>query len=179
MATLKDFYDARTSAGYTWGYSSDVNGTVAGESDGIAVSWIRDASGNLFSQNGRAFDIQRRYPLPVEVATTRALDSDFVVSAERNARVSYTIETTTAATGAGDNDSEALVELVIDGVVRHSARNRIVATLTAILGLLGLSLTSNVQRWVLSGYVSAGQTVRLVTSGTGTAALLSVQEVLQ
>lgn len=113
------------------------------------------------------------------VGLARAFNEDFVVSTVRDARVSYTIETSTAATGAGDNESEALIELLIDGNVVHSARNRIVATLTSILGLLGISLTSNVQRWVLNGYVRAGQTVRIATSGTGTTSLLSVQEVLQ
>jgi hypothetical protein len=109
----------------------------------------------------------------------RTLNEDFIVSTVRDARVSYTLETKTSATGSGANDSEALIELVVDGVTVHSARNRIVATLTAILGLLGISLNSNVQRWVLTGYARAGQTVRIATSGSGTVDLISVQEVLQ
>ena len=120
-------------------------------------------------------------PAPVVVALypIRSMDTDFIVSTNQNAEVSYTIETSTAATGAGSNDDEARVDLVINGVIIHSARNRIVATLTAILGLLGISLTSNVQRWVLSGYVPMGSTVNLTSSGTGTKTLISAQEVLQ
>lgn len=117
-------------------------------------------------------------PGPATSYPSRSLNAEFVVSATRDATVSYTLETSTAATSSGANDEEAYAELRINGLAAHSARNRIVATLTSILGLLGISLTANVQRWVLSARVPAGSRVEIVTSGAGTTTLMSAQETL-
>lgn len=172
--TLKDFYEDRTRAGQLWGYSTDVSGIVTGDVEGYALTWIRDANGNLYAQGPRMYDVRRRVALPVVVGVVRLLDADFVVDALRDARVNYTVELTVEQTVLGLTTTFAKVDLQINGVSTSAVENLLEAALT-----LGSSMKQTHQK-VLAAYVPAGATVRLVstTQSNGTATLLSWQETL-
>lgn len=101
----------------------------------------------------------------------RALDTDFVVDWVRDAYVVYTIESSVTVAITGSQYTQ--VDLNIDGNSNATIKHY----LSMILGLLSLSVTQIHQK-VLIGYVPAGSTVHMTTSGTGTATLIQCLEVL-
>lgn len=175
MATLKDYFDARTRSNAEWGYSSDANGIVTGfvveAGELLEVSWIRDPSGNLFCQHGRAYDIQRRMPETAPVLrqiVERALDADFVIHATRDAHVFYTVQLTASLFLTGTDYAQ--VSLSVDGTEIAVAKNLLTMTLA-----LGVTQTVTHQK-VVSTLVPAGSTVRLTS--TGTCSLIDTLEIL-
>ena len=98
----------------------------------------------------------------------RSLNADFVPSKTRPALVFYSVKLTTSISLAGA--SSATAELRVNGAVKSSASN----TLSGAL-VVGVSVT-NASEFSLCAYVPAGQTVRVMT--TGTAVLTRVNEVL-
>ena len=111
-------------------------------------------------------------PRLVSLSLPRTLDTDFVISATRAAHVFYTLELTAALSLLGTHTDDIAVAIIAVGVIQASIfKNLLTATI-----VLGWCLTLTHQK-VLAGYVPAGATVRLVSSGSGTATLF-VPEVL-
>lgn len=101
----------------------------------------------------------------------RPLNTDFTISATRDALVFYTLELTTALLLAGTD--EVTVDLVVGGQVISTVKSRI--TMTLILGVT----RTDVQQKVLSGMIPRSAVANLtVTSNNGTAILISSYEVL-
>lgn len=124
----------------------------------------------LVNQN---LNISTTAQTPTRLASlqNRSLNSDFIISNIQDALVFYTIELSVSLTLSG-TDSET-VTLMVNNVANVSIKNLI----TLVLGLLSLTQT-NTQQEILIGFVPAGSTVNLTTSGTGTATLLQSMEVL-
>lgn len=101
---------------------------------------------------------------------SRSLDTDFVIDSGRDALVFYTVELT--ATGLISGTVFSQVTLNAQALPLATVKN----LLTVTLGL-GVLITQTQQK-VLIGLVPAGQTVNLASSGTGTATLANVLEVL-
>lgn len=176
---LAAFFDARTRDNSLVAFTADDGVTVTGHivrgDENVPASWVRDAFGNLFSQQGRAYDVQRRYPLPEIQSLARVVDVPFVVSATRNARVSYPILLPSKLLLIGTD--VATVALIVDGVEVSRVSNKMI---------LGVGLSINDERQpehILSGFVRAGQTVLIATiEASANAAAPSVgtpQEVLE
>lgn len=104
---------------------------------------------------------------------TRALDTDFVVSATRDALVVYTVQLGASLSLSGT--SSASVTLNVAGAAHAAVSN----ALTLALGLLSLT-QSTTQQFVLTSIVPANDTVHLTSAlaGGGTASLINVMEVL-
>lgn len=102
--------------------------------------------------------------------STRALNTDFIVNSGRNALVFYTVELSTSCVLTGSDDVSVL--LFIDGTSRGLIRNFLNVTLA-----LGITV-SQIHQKILTGFVPAGQTVNLTSSGTGSATLIQTIEVL-
>lgn len=102
--------------------------------------------------------------IPISSVASRALDTSFVVDSDSPALVFYTVELSVTL-----NTIE--VELQIDDVVVGNAYLD-----TALLsGLISLETTTRQQ---LVGFANAGQTVQLVSSGAGTATVISTLELV-
>lgn len=118
-------------------------------------------------------------PEPISVTPLElSLDTDIIISTTRLAIVVYTVELSVAANTAGVNNDDAMVSLMVGGQEVSSSKNAISATITAILGLLGFSISSSTNRWAVAGFVRAGETVRLVSSGSGNMSVISGQGLL-
>lgn len=109
---------------------------------------------------------------PTLQAIERTLDTDFVISTERDTLAFYTVETVVTASALGLTTTTADVQLVIDGVASGETQHNMSVT-------LGLSTSAtHTHRKVLTGYVPRGATVNLTSSGTGTKTLISSVEIL-
>lgn len=177
MLTLKELFQDKTKNGNRWGYSSDDGYSVIGEvfqdDKWIGVSWIRDSSGNLFSQSSRAYDIDLKVPKKsYDYNPGRILNSQFIISQNKDAIVFYTVEMQAQLLLAGTAYSK--VSLYSNGVLLCSVQNLLTMTL-----LLGITETSTQQK-VLSACIPAGNTVELISelSGNATADLVGQMEVL-
>lgn len=104
----------------------------------------------------------------------RGLDAVFMIHASRPAIALYTVELSLVASVVGTVTNSANVDFTIDGRVIQSTKDSLIATI-----ILGLSLTPG-PRMLLAGIVPPGASVSLVSTlvGTGTATLISAQEVL-
>lgn len=132
---------------------------------------IRDLEEHVGSLLARVDALEGR--LPVVNYAHRNLNEVFVVAALRPALVFYTVELTVTLASSGTHTDSATVTLLIDGVSTTStARNEVTATL-----LLGSAITLTYQQ-VLIGFATAGSTVEMVTSGTGTVTLVQSVEAL-
>jgi len=177
MLNLKEIFQQRTRNGNQWGYSQDDGYTVTGEvlqdDKWIGVSWIRDSSGNLYSQHSRAYDIDLRVTKrDYSYTTSRILDSEFVISQDRDALVFYTVEMQAQLLLAGT--SYAKVYMYANGILVSTVQNLLTMTL-----LLGITETT-VQQKILCGCIPAGTTVQLVSeiSGNASATIVGQMEVL-
>lgn len=101
---------------------------------------------------------------PSATGEARVLDTTFVVSRSAPALVIYTVELTVTL-------SSESCKLLIDGVAVGEA----LLNVSLLSGLISLSTTARQQ---LVGFVPAGSTVQLVTSGGGTVTLVQALELV-
>jgi len=104
-------------------------------------------------------------------AAERPFNATFIPSATRDSMVYYTINMAVSANSATVSNSR--VDIQVAGSTVDSIETAI--SVTATVGVATINLT---EKKIISAYVPAGSTVRLVTSGTITPTLLSGQEVL-
>lgn len=118
---------------------------------------------------------------PAEIVTfesfdpnSRPLDTDYVISTTRDALVNYSIQLGISTTVGANTTAAAAIDLYTDGVVQSRVANYFTSTLP-----LGVAITQTLFA-VLSAYIRAGSTVRLVlsTQGTADAFIVTGQEVL-
>lgn len=174
-----DRFDIQTVGGFPWrsseSFSSQVNGEVYRRDGWQLARWIVLPNGNLYCPVNRENNINMLIaPTPPRTSSspTRLLDTDFIVSIIQDAYVSYTVELVASVSLLGLSSDEADVDLQINGIAIMLSRNALTATLA-----LGTAFT-HTHRKVLTAYVPRGNTVRLVSSGTGSSTLVSAQEVL-
>lgn len=103
-------------------------------------------------------------------AQSRALNSDFTISSTRNAIAFYTIELSVSQAITGTDT------VAVDMFLNSISVGRVKKILTVTLGL-GIAITNTDQK-LLIGFVPAGSTVNLTSSGTGTATLNDSLELL-
>lgn len=179
-STWTDRFATLTAGGQTWRSTSAFDSIIAGEvyyrndDTWYPVLWAV-WNGNLFCARNRGNNVAMITPPTPAVAVSypsRALDTNFIISTTQAAQVSYTVELISTASLLGLNTDSADVDLQIDGISIAFSRNALAATIS-----LGTAFT-HTHRKVLPGYVPAGSTVRLASSGTGTSTFISAQEIL-